>query len=228
MKKYTHVLFDIDNTILNFDATEAVALSTILQKYGPTLDQERLHSTYQKINRNMWRAFEKNEMTREQLLNTRFFETFYIYDIRVDGEALAKEYQLLLSKGHDQVTGAQNVLHTLRDIPKYVVTNGVQHTQLRRLKDVGWTSYFEAIYISEEIGYHKPQIEFFNAVFERSPEILKETTLIIGDSLTSDIQGGIVAGIDTCWINFHQEENNTTIQPTYTMEQLEDVLQLFA
>ncbi|WP_010300192.1 YjjG family noncanonical pyrimidine nucleotidase [Kurthia senegalensis] len=228
MKKYTHVLFDIDNTILNFDATEEVALSIILEKYGPTLDQERLHRTYQKINRSLWRAYEKNEMTKEQLLHTRFFETFYIYDIRVDGEALANEYQQLLAKGKDPVIGAQKVLDTLKNIPKYIVTNGVQHTQRSRLQNVGWTSYFEAIYISEEIGYHKPQIEFFDTVFERSPEIVKETTLIIGDSLTSDIQGGITAGIDTCWINFHHEENTTAIQPTYTMETLEEVLQLFA
>ena len=79
MKKYTHLLFDVDNTILNFDAAEEVALAKILSKYGPTLDQESLHATYQKINRSMWHAFERGEMTREYLLDTRFFETFYIY-----------------------------------------------------------------------------------------------------------------------------------------------------
>lgn len=224
MKKYTHLLFDVDNTILNFDAAEEAALATILSKYGPTLDQESLHATYQKINRSMWRAFERGEMTREYLLDTRFFETFYIYDITVDGIALAAEYQALLAEGHEQVEGAKKVLEALCNIPKYVVTNGVGSTQHRRLNDSDFAHYFEAIYVSEELGYHKPQREFFDIVFAESPEIIPETTLIIGDSLTSDIQGGIVAGIDTCWFNFHHTVNDTGIEPTYTIESIADVL----
>lgn len=226
MKNYTHLLFDVDNTILNFDMAEEAALSTILSTYGPTLDQERLHATYQKINRSMWRAFERGEMTREQLLETRFFETFYIYDITVDGLALASEYQALLAEGHEQVAGAKEVLEALRDIPKYIVTNGIASTQHRRLTDSGFAKYFEAIYVSEELGYHKPQREFFDIVFNESREIIPETTLIIGDSLTSDIQGGIVAGIDTCWFNFHHIDNDTTITPTYTIDSIDGVLAL--
>ncbi|HIX42306.1 haloacid dehalogenase [Kurthia sp. 3B1D] len=226
MKKYTHLLFDVDNTILNFDAAEEVALAKILSKYGPTLDQESLHATYQKINRSMWHAFERGEMTREYLLDTRFFETFYIYDIMVDGVALAAEYQALLAEGHEQVEGAKQVLEALCDIPKYVVTNGVGSTQHRRLKDSDFTQYFEAIYVSEELGYHKPQREFFDIVFAESPEIIPETTLMIGDSLTSDIQGGIVAGLDTCWFNFHHTANDTGIEPTYTIESIAEVLHL--
>lgn len=226
MKKYTHLLFDVDNTILNFDAAEEVALAKVLSKYGPTLDQESLHATYQKINRSMWRAFERGEMTREYLLDTRFFETFYIYDITVDGMALAAEYQALLAEGHEQVEGAKQVLEALRDIPKYVVTNGVGSTQHRRLKDSDFAQYFEAIYVSEELGYHKPQREFFDIVFAESPEIIPETTLMIGDSLTSDIQGGIIAGLDTCWFNFHQTANDTAIEPTYTIDSIDGVLQL--
>ena len=226
MKKYTHLLFDVDNTILNFDAAEEVALAKILSKYGPTLDQESLHATYQKINRSMWHAFERGEMTREYLLDTRFFETFYIYDITVDGVALAAEYQALLAEGHEQVEGAKQVLEALRDIPKYVVTNGVGSTQHRRLKDSDFTQYFEAVYVSEELGYHKPQREFFDIVFAESPEIIPETTLMIGDSLTSDIQGGIVAGLDTCWFNFYHTANDTGIEPTYTIESIAEVLHL--
>jgi len=224
MKQYTHLLFDVDNTILNFDAAEEVALANILQKYGPTLDQERLHATYHKINRSMWQAFERGEMTREDLLNTRFFETFYIFDIVVDGEVLAQEYQAMLAEGHELVEGALEVLQALADMPKYIVTNGVGTTQHKRLHDADLAKYFNAIYVSEEVGYHKPQIEFFDHVFAHSPEIDRAHTLIIGDSLTSDIQGGIVAGIDTCWFNFHQEENTTSIQPTYTIDDIKQLL----
>lgn len=226
MKQYTHLLFDVDNTILNFDRAEEVALARILQKYGPTLDQERLHDTYHKINRSMWQAYERGEMTREDLLNSRFFETFYIFDITVDGEALAAEYQAMLAEGHEAITGAAEMLHALCDIPKYVVSNGVGTTQYKRLEDSDMIQHFKAIYVSEDVGFHKPQIEFFEHVFTHSPEINRETTLIIGDSLTSDIQGGINAGIDTCWFNFYQEENTTSIVPTYTITSLDALLKL--
>lgn len=226
MKQYTHLLFDVDNTILNFDRAEEVALARILEKYGPMLDQERLHTTYHKINRSMWQAFERGEMTREALLHTRFFETFYIFDITVDGEVLAAEYQAMLAEGHEAITGAADVLHALGDIPKYVVSNGVGSTQYKRLQDSDMMKHFEAIYVSEDVGFHKPQIEFFEHVFTHSPEIQPETTLIIGDSLTSDIQGGINAGIDTCWFNFHSEDNTTSITPTYTIDHITDLLNL--
>lgn len=226
MKQYTHLLFDVDNTILNFDRAEEVALARILEKYGPMLDQERLHATYHKINRSMWQAFERGEMTREALLNARFFDTFYIFDITVDGEVLAAEYQAMLAEGHEAIIGAAEVLHAFSDVPKYVVSNGVGSTQYKRLQDSDMMKHFEAIYVSEDVGFHKPQIEFFEHVFTHSPEIQPATTLIIGDSLTSDIQGGMNAGIDTCWFNFHDEENTTSIAPTYTIGRITDLLKI--
>ena len=107
----------------------------------------------------------------------------------------------------------------------YVVTNGVSVTQHQRLEKSGLAPYFEKFFISEEMGVHKPMKEFFDIVFAEIPRFDKEKTVIIGDSLTSDIKGGQVAGIDTIWMNPHENETKE-IRPTFQIKKLTDLYQI--
>src|SRR5690606_32564259 len=105
----------------------------------------------------------------------------------------------------------------------YIVTNGVPETQYKRLKNAKLDHYFKHIFVSVEIGYQKPMKEFFDYVFERIPDVKLEETLIIGDSLSSDIQGGINAGIDTCWFNRNRKQNQSPFKPTYEIHDLKEL-----
>ena len=143
----------------------------------------------------------------------------------MDGILLEREYQQVLSENHQVIAGAFDLLEQLKNLyDLYIVSNGVAYTQHRRLTESGLAPYFKKIFVSEETGYQKPKIEFFEFVFERIPTFNKAETLIIGDSLSSDMQGGINAGLDTCWYNKNQTENKKKLPITYEIHNLESLL----
>lgn len=205
MKNYSSLLFDLDDTIFDFTTGEDVALTEICEKYSECLEVELIKNTYRKINKGLWDAFEKNKVSKDYLINNRFALTFSELGIEVDGLQVAKEYQQLLGKQCQLLPDAENTLKTFKEagIELYAVTNGYEKTQQSRIAFSEIGHYFKAIYISEQTGSKKPEIEFFNYVFEHSPEINKNEAMIIGDSISSDIQGGINIGMDRCWYDRH-------------------------
>ncbi len=225
--KYKHLLFDADDTLLDFQASEQTALKTLFERIDLTFTQT-LVNKYHEINHGLWAAFERGELTKDEILQTRFRKLFTEIGFEVDRPSLEEEYQELLASGHMLIPGATELLDHLKDrYDLYIVSNGVASTQYNRLHASGLFPYFKNIFISEETGYQKPQVEFFEYVFERIPQFDASRALIIGDSLSSDIQGGINAKIDTCWYNPKKLPNTkglTITQEIASLDQLYQVL----
>ncbi|NHM30914.1 YjjG family noncanonical pyrimidine nucleotidase [Neobacillus terrae] len=226
MKKYETLLFDVDDTLLDFGSAEKLALNLLLeeQKFPFTIELEQ---NYQKINWGLWQAFEEGKKSRDEVVNTRFSLLFSEYGIEVDGELLERSYRSFLNQGHQLVNGAFELIKELYNhYDLFVVTNGVSKTQDKRLRDSGLYPFFKDIFVSEDTGFQKPMKEFFDYAFERIPNFNAEKTLIIGDSLSADIQGGRLSGLDTCWFNGKMKPNNTDILPTYEIYRLVELYQI--
>ncbi|WP_400247928.1 YjjG family noncanonical pyrimidine nucleotidase [Niallia sp. JL1B1071] len=226
VKKYQTLLFDVDDTLLDFAATEDQAFRLLLQEQGVSYSEEWKRQ-YQQLNQGLWKAFEEGEITRDEVVNTRFTLFFEKMGKQVDGALLEQSYREYLGEGKQLLDGAMDLIVKVSNhFDLYIVTNGMSITQEKRLKSSGLYSFFKAIFVSEDTGYQKPMKEFFDYCFDRIPQFNKETALIIGDSLSADIQGGYNAGIDTCWINPLKRDNNIDVQPTYEIAKLEELLLL--
>lgn len=223
MGKYETLLFDVDDTLLDFNLAENAALTRLFEQEKMTVTLAML-TRYKEINNGLWRAFERGEVTKSVLHNTRFSEFFKGYGMEVDGAHFEAEFQKFLQEAHDYVEGAYEVIAQLAEsYDLYVVSNGKTATQNKRLMDADLARYFKGIFISEQTGYQKPMTQFFDYVFTRIDGLDKDKTLIIGDSLTADIKGGLQAGIHTCWFNIHNIENVTDIKPHYEIKKLHEL-----
>lgn len=226
MKKYKTLLFDIDDTLLDFNAAESLALRLLFEEQSLPLSTEmELH--YKKLNKDLWTSYEEGRINREEVLNKRFSILFKEYGHDVDGALLEKKYRNFLQEGHQLINGAFELITDLRGkYDLYIVTNGVFKTQNKRLRDSGLFPLFNDIFVSEQTGYQKPMKEFFDYVFERIPNFSKKQSLIIGDSLSADIKGAEQTGIDSCWFNPEMKTNNTDISPTYQIQNLNELYQI--
>ena len=220
MKKYQTLFFDVDDTLLDFGAAENAALRMLFEDQNiPFTDA--IKADYKRINRGLWRSFEEGKLDRDEVVNTRFAILFKEYGQEVDGSLLEKQYRSYLEEGHQLVDGALELiteLHSQYDL--YIVTNGVSKTQDKRLRNSGLYPLFKGIFVSEDTGYQKPMKEYFDYVFARVPNFSVEQGLIIGDSLSADIRGGRLAGMDTCWFNPDRKPNHTDLVPNYEMQRL--------
>jgi 2-haloacid dehalogenase len=226
LKKYKTLFFDADDTLLDFGAAESLALSLLFKDQKIMLTAE-LEAHYKELNQGLWRAHEEGKIERDELLNTRFSLLFKKYGKEVDGVLLEENYRMYLEEGNQLVNGALELMNELeKKYDLYIVTNGVSKTQDRRLRDSGLHPFFKNVFVSEDTGYQKPMKEYFDYVFARIPNFSLEHGLIIGDSLSSDIKGGMLAGLDTCWFNPKEKPNNTEIQPTYQIQTLEELFQI--
>lgn len=226
--RYTQLLFDLDDTLLDFAANEAVALETLFQRQGYPLTEETL-SVYRTVNKGLWRDYEDGRIPLDRVLNTRFSETLKGLGIAVDGAGWEALYRALLGEGHQLIPGASAVCQELsRTHRLFVVTNGVHQTQLKRLERAGLRTYFEAVFDSESIGAQKPAPAFFEHVARHIPGFDPKSALVIGDSLNTDIKGGTLAGIDTCWFNRKGQENTVGVTSTYTITELGELMAICA
>lgn len=227
--KYNILLFDIDNTLLDFEADEKQALKRLFNSLGIELNDE-LHQKYSTYNQSLWRKLERNEITRDELLATRFNVFFKKnFNRDVTDLSLNDQYINYLSDGHDLMPHATELLQLLEQdsaIRLEIATNGVPQTQYKRLKDAKIINYFEQIFVSQEIGVNKPNVKFFNYIQNHLKNFDIHRVLMIGDSLTSDIQGGNNADLDTVWFNPQHLENSSSIQPTYEIDNLLEIIKI--
>ena len=221
-----NVLLDLDDTLLDFHRAEAEAIRHTLSEIGidPTDDTVRLYS---RINRSCWEKLELGEYTREEVLHKRFELLFNTLGTTGDPHATQKLYEYRLSLGAYYLDGAEELLNELYGKYRlYLATNGIVNVQSRRIKDSGIGRYFDGIFVSERIGYNKPDKRFFDIAFSEIPDFVLEETVMIGDSLTSDIKGGLNAGIKTVFFNPKAQKNDTGITPHYEISSLSELPKL--
>lgn len=195
------VFLDLDQTILDFHAGEALALSQALRSHGLT-PSDTVLSRYRDINRWHWEQLELGKMTREEVLLGRFRELFREFGLKADAEQCARDYEYNLSCHAIFLPGAQEAMEKLHSKYKlYLASNGTAFVQHRRLKDADLYRFFDGLFISEEVGFNKPAPEFFETAFAKIPGFFRKKAIMVGDTLSSDILGGIQAGIQTVWVN---------------------------
>lgn len=225
MKQYKVLLFDGDETLLDFKEAERQALKDTFHVFGYACD-EKILTRYHQINHGLWRDFERGRITKVGIQNTRFQMLFDEFGLAQE-EGIAPVFQKSLAGQAPLIEGAARVIAGLYEkYPLYIVTNGVASTQRNRLRLSGLADYFQAVFTSEEIGYPKPTAEFFQRCFHQIPDLEVSKTLIIGDSLSADMAGGAAAGIDTCWFNPEGARNEENIPITMEIRQLTELMNL--
>ncbi|BCJ99539.1 YjjG family noncanonical pyrimidine nucleotidase [Anaerocolumna chitinilytica] len=221
--KYEMLLFDLDDTLLDFEANERESLEKLFTDNGFAFNKE-IFDTYHRINKELWNGYEKGTLDLNEVLNTRFSKTLHQLGQTVDGVLWEMQYRTLLGQGYQLMEGAYDLCQQLSKSHRlFIITNGVTETQLNRLRLSKLYPFFENIFTSQELGYQKPAKEFFDYVKKHIKEFKADKALVIGDSLSSDIKGGYLAGIDTCWINRKNTENTSGIPITYTITKLPEL-----
>ena len=222
---YKFLLFDLDHTLLDFDTAEDVALTQLLKEEGVE-DIQAYKDYYVPMNKLLWKDLELKKITKKELVNTRFSKLFSHFGIEKDGVYLAEHYQFYLAQQGQVFSGAMELLDSLidRGYELYAATNGITTIQTGRLEQSGIAPFFKEIFVSEQLHTQKPDAAFYEKIGARIPNFNKNHALMIGDSLSADIQGGNNAGIDTIWYNPHHLENHRHAQPTYVVHSYKDLL----
>jgi len=226
MKSYDVFLFDADGTLFDFTLAEATAFRTVFEGYGFECS-ERIIALYSKINDSLWKTFETGAITIEGIKTKRFIRLFEELGFQCDAFDFNDKYVVELAKGAFLVDDAKEICEKITSLNKtiYIVTNGITQVQKTRLSKSLIKDYISDCFISEQIGFQKPDKRYFEFVFSQIPQISKDRVLLIGDSLTADIAGGINANIDTCWFNKNKIENQTNVKPTYEINKLSELEQ---
>lgn len=219
--RFMTILWDVDGTLLDFAYSQRYALRKCFNTIGREITEEEI-GLYARINDDYWKRLELGEITKEELLPGRFTALFSVLGIEgVDVKAFLQEYQTALGSVFSYLDDSLTICKKLQgQVKQYVITNGVTSTQQNKLKLSGLAEVMDGIFISEQIGYPKPDRRFFDFCLgqicsAQMGEKDKQKILIVGDSLTSDIKGGIQAGIPTCWYNRTGSVNNTYYKPDY-------------
>lgn len=220
------LFLDLDDTILDFHKAERIALSKTLRSFGlePT---DSVLARYSQINLEHWQRLERKELTRQQVVVGRFEVFFREQGVSVDPEQVALCYEDNLSIGHYFLPGAEEAVISLSKKYKlYMASNGTAKVQAGRLASANISKYFQKIFVSQEIGVNKPDKLYFDRCGQQIPGYDPSKAMMVGDSLTSDIQGGINAGMKTVWVNPHHKPHPEHIVPDYEIEALSQLEQL--
>jgi 2-haloacid dehalogenase len=225
-KHYRWLWFDADNTLFDYNHAETTALLKTFESVGLTFD-EKYMPAYQSINQKLWVALERQEIKQEVLRVRRFELLLEAIALTGSPEELSLVYIEQLGLCADLIDGAYEVLEILSKTSKIaIVTNGLKAVQRSRLELSTIKQFISEIIISEEVGSAKPHVEFFEIASARTGHPPKNDVLIIGDSLSSDVQGGVNYGIDTCWFNTNGEVLPEHLQITYEIRYLRELLNI--
>ena len=227
MKRYEILLFDADNTVLDFTAAEAAALKRVFHTYDIPANDETI-STYAKINDGLWKMLERGEIEKDRLRYRRFEDFLQHFGYDRPAREIADAYTAALSEECILMPGMAELCRKLSvRYRMYIVTNGIGSVQRSRWARAEIRDCFLDLFISEELGYEKPAREYFDLVAERIPDFDREKALLIGDSLSSDMRGGQNAGIDTCWFCPSAEAKLPEgLTVTYTVRNAEELYAL--
>lgn len=220
------LILDVDDTLFDFQKSERCALIETLTGLGISADEEVV-SLYHKINRAQWDALERGEIEREALLTRRFDILFSKLGVSGSSREAQSRYEKCLGKQVHFIDGAKELLDELYGkYELYIASNGTAIVQDPRIEKSKIASYFNGIFISERVGYNKPDVRFFERCLSAMGARDKSEVMIFGDSLTSDILGGINAGIKSCWFNPDGRKNDTPYKPDYEVGHLLEFLKV--
>lgn len=220
---YPYLLFDADNTLFDFDQAERNAHLLLCRAHGLAFSEEG-YQLYHKCNADLWRDFDRGLCTKEYLLVERFRRYLAITGERADPEALNRDHLRALGEGAMLLPGAEELCRVLsRDHRLYLLTNAVASVQKARFANSAIAPYFQGAFISEEVGVGKPDPAYFDYVFHAVPGLARDNALVIGDSLTSDIQGANNAGLPCCWFNPKGQPRPQGLRIDYEIRALEEL-----
>ena len=220
------ILWDIDGTLMDFKASEKNAIKKAFSDFAIDITDDEI-SLYSDINDSCWKRMERGEITRERVFTLRFEEFFEKVGYFCDIEKLNENYLTYLGQMFVIQDNSYEILKSLKGkVRQYIVTNGHVKPQTMKVKDSGFAEIIDGLFISGELGCQKPSKEFFLKCFEKIGEVNKEKTIIIGDSLSSDIKGGNNAGILTCWYNPEGMVNKTDAVVNFEIKSLSEVYEI--
>lgn len=220
-----NLLFDLDDTLFDFHASERESLKDTLVHFGIEPTEEAM-ALYSEVNRGQWKLLEQGKTTKPKLKIDRYRIFFEKIGVDVQAPLAADFYENRLSKSAILTEGAKELLDALRGKYRlYLITNGFSVIQRGRIAASGIGKYFDGIFVSEEMGADKPTLMYFNKCFAEIEGFEKNEALIIGDSLTSDIKGGITAGVKTVWYN-SKRTSVTDIVPDFEIHTLAELTEL--
>jgi 2-haloacid dehalogenase len=223
---YEWLLFDADNTLFDFDRAEVKALEMAFSDANLSFLPEYIDA-YRKINKQVWSDFEKGIISQDMLRTHRFDRLFKPYGLIFDAERFSEIYLQNLAQCGDLIAGAEDLVNDLQTrFHLGIITNGIAEVQRPRMANSPIADCFDVVAISGEVGAAKPDVRFFDAVFSMIGQPKRETVFVIGDSLTSDIQGANNYGLDACWFNPHGIPRDPQYDILYEVSDLRDMLNI--
>ena len=217
------LFLDLDDTILDFRQAEHTAITRTLSVFGIDPTPE-ITEAYRRINLRCWKELERGTLTREDLKRVRFEKLFQQFEVEADVQAVSDAYMEFLGQGHWFLPGAEEAVERLsKKYRLFLASNGTASVQKGRMTSANLYRFFEQCFVSEELGAAKPSKAFFDAAFARIEGFDPAKAMMVGDSLSSDILGGINAGIRTCWVNTNHYPPKPEIQPDFEIPVLADL-----
>lgn len=230
MGKFTTILWDLDQTILDFARSQDYALRYTFRQFGMETEDQTV-AVYAAINDEHWKRMERGEITKNEVVIGRFITLFKQMGISaVSPEEFNDIYQDALGDVFFFLDEADQIIMQLKEkgFRQYIVTNGVNKTQEKKVRLSGLDRMVDGVFVSELMGYPKPRKEYFDACFERLQGISRKECILVGDSITSDMQGGVNAGIPVCWYNPEGKADYSGLAIDYEIRNLHDLLEILA
>jgi len=225
--KYEMIIFDADETLFDFKKSEKVSLESTMREFNLDYEEDYHLEIYKEINAAVWKELEEGLITQKELNDLRFQRLLERLKINKNAIDIADTYIKHLSRSSFLYENSFDLIENLSKAYRMaIISNGLKEVQNNRLGKSTISKFFEVIIISEEVGLAKPDPAIFQLLFDRTNSPDKSKVLMVGDSLSSDIQGGINFGIDTCWYNAGETINQSKIKPTYEINRLTDLYDL--
>jgi 2-haloacid dehalogenase len=224
--KYELILFDADGTLFDYDRAERRALEEACRQHGLEYNEQLLEQ-YRRINSALWRQLEEGLLTSAEIRVERFRSLLREIGSGASAPRLAEDYLSYLAEGSYLIDGAEEICrHLASNYRLAILTNGIQEVQTSRFQASPLVPYIDKLIISEEVGFSKPRPEIFEYAMDALDHKCRRTTMIVGDSLTSDMRGGINYGIATCWYNPHGRENDMGFEVDHEIRSLDQLARI--
>jgi 2-haloacid dehalogenase len=225
--KYDLFLFDLDDTLLDFQESERLSFLLSLQSLGIKDGMDEVFKTYQVENRALWKMFEQNLTTKEHLKVERFRKTFNTHKLDIDPEQASNRYLETLPETVVLIDHAVELCQWISQRGELgIITNGIHQVQNQRIKNSKIAPYISFVSVSEECGFAKPDVRFFDYSTKMAKKFSKESTIVVGDRIEADIQGAHNYRIDACWFNPHGLPGQSHLAPKFHIKHLAELIPL--